>query len=223
MENLKLFVKGFVTNIIFSAILFISAGKIDFLQGWIFFVTNVIASIMSAISIKDIDIIKERSTIKKDAKSWDKKILALSAVFYLLTIIIAGFDAGRFNWSPDFNIGIFILGAFLILAGNSIFLIAKNQNKFFSAIVRIQTDRGHSVCDKGLYKIVRHPGYLGMSISLIGLPVTVGSMWCFIPILISIVLLLVRTNLEDKTLINELDGYYSYTQKTKYKLIPYIW
>jgi protein-S-isoprenylcysteine O-methyltransferase Ste14 len=99
----------------------------------------------------------------------------------------------------------------------------RSQNNFFSTVMRIQKDRGHVVCDTGLYKIVRHPGYLGMIISLMGLPLITTSVWSIIPTFIAIILLLIRTSLEDKTLISELDGYAGYTRKTRYKLIPLVW
>jgi protein-S-isoprenylcysteine O-methyltransferase Ste14 len=111
----------------------------------------------------------------------------------------------------------------LIIIGQILFLTARSQNDFFSSVVRIQKDRGHVVCDTGLYKIVRHPGYLGMIISLMALPLITTSIWSIIPTLIAIVLLLIRTSLEDKTLINELDGYVEYTKKTQNKLIPFVW
>lgn len=110
-----------------------------------------------------------------------------------------------------------------MIIGQIIFLTARSQNNFFSSVVRIQKDRGHVVCDTGLYKTIRHPGYLGMIISLIGLPFITTSIWSVIPTLIAIILLLIRTTLEDITLINELEGYDEYARKTRYKLIPLIW
>jgi protein-S-isoprenylcysteine O-methyltransferase Ste14 len=89
--------------------------------------------------------------------------------------------------------------------------------------VRIQKERGHVVCDTGLYKLIRHPGYLGMAISLMGLPLLTSSFWSIIPTALAIILMLVRTSLEDKTLQNELDGYIEYTLKTRYRLIPFVW
>lgn len=223
MEKLKLLVKGILNNLFFSAILFFSAGKINFLQAWLFLGTNILASVLNVISIRDIEIIKERASIKKDAKAWDKKILGISALVYLITIVVAGLDAGRFNWSPRFHWSVFVAGFLLLLVGQLIFITARNQNNFFSAIVRIQTESGHTVCDIGLYRIVRHPGYAGMITSLIGIPFLVGSVWSLIPTLVAVILLVVRTKLEDKTLIYELDGYAEYAQKTKFKLIPFVW
>lgn len=122
------------------------------------------------------ELMDERSKVGGNAKSWDKKILGISA-----------------------------------------------QNNYFSSIVRIQADRGHKVCDTGLYKIVRHPGYLGMTVSLLSVPFITGSVWSFITTSVAVILLFVRTSLEDKTLIEELYGYKEYAKKTKYKLIPKVW
>ena len=142
---------------------------------------------------------------------------------YLIIIVIAGLDSGRFQWTHNFIWILSITGVILIVVGQILFLTARSQNNFFSSVVRIQKDRGHIVCDTGLYKIVRHPGYLGMIVSLIALPLITTSIWSIIPTLIAIILLLIRTSLEDKTLINELDGYIEYTKKTSYKLIPFVW
>ncbi len=224
MEKVKLLIKGFVTNLVFSAILFISAGRINYTQGWIFLSTNILATLMNYFTIrKNSELINERSKPGEGIKSWDKLLLGLSALIYVVIIVLAGLDSGRFQWTLNFNWNISISGVILIVIGQILFLIARSQNKFFSSVVRIQKDRGHIVCDTGLYKIVRHPGYLGMIISLIGLPLITTSIWSIIPTLIAIILLLVRTSLEDKTLIKELDGYFEYTKKIRNKLIPLIW
>lgn len=141
----------------------------------------------------------------------------------IIIYIIAGLDSGRFHWSPEFPWTLYFLGIIFTIAGQLLFLIAQKQNKFFSSTVRIQTDRGHTVCESGLYKIVRHPAYLGQIIQTIGFPLLFGSVWSIIPVCVSIVLLMTRTHLEDKTLKDELKGYIEYSGKTQYKLIPYIY
>jgi len=141
----------------------------------------------------------------------------------LIIIIIAGLDSGRFLWTANFSWIISISGVVVMIIGQVVFLTARSQNCFFSSVVRIQRERGHVVCDTGLYKTVRHPGYLGMILSLVGIPFITTSMWSIIPTLIAIMLLLIRTSLEDKTLKSELDGYMEYSNKTRYKLIPLIW
>lgn len=224
MEKVKLLIKGFVTNLVFSAILFICAGRINYTQGWIFLSANILATLMNYFTIhKNSELINERSKPGEGIKSWDKLLLGLSALIYVIIIVLAGLDSGRFLWTPNFNWSISISGVILMIIGQILFLTARSQNNFFSIVVRIQKERGHVVCDTGLYKIVRHPGYLGMIISLMGLPLITTSIWSIIPTLIAIILLLIRTSLEDKTLINELDGYVEYTKKTRNKLIPLVW
>ena len=224
METIKPLIKGLITGMIFTAILFICAGRMDFYQGWIFLSINILTTFMNVFSIRqNSDLVNERSKLGEGVKSWDKLLLGLSAIIYLLMIVIAGLDSGRFLWTAGFNWIVSLSGVVVILIGQIIFLTARNQNNFFSSVVRIQKERGLIVCDKGLYKIIRHPGYLGMILSLLSIPLITTSFWSIIPTLIAIILLVIRTSLEDKTLRNELEGYVEYSTKTQYKLIPMIW
>jgi protein-S-isoprenylcysteine O-methyltransferase Ste14 len=224
MEKVRFFLKGIVTNVIFSGILFMCAGRIDYTQGWIFLSVNILSTLLNYWMIhQNPDLISERSKPGEGIKSWDKILLGLSALTYMIIIVLAGLDSGRFHRSTGFNWHLSISGVILTLIGQILFLSARSQNKFFSSVVRIQKDRGHVVCDTGLYKVVRHPGYLGMIISLMGIPLITTSLWSMIPTFFAIILLLVRTSLEDKTLISELDGYLEYTGKTRKKLVPFIW
>lgn len=217
-------IKTLVTTLFFSAILFLSAWKIDYLQGFIFLVTNLITALLNFWTIRnDSDLMTERSKVGDGAKSWDKIILGLSGLPYLISVVIAGLDSGRFQWSPDFHWIIYAIGIIVTITGQVIFIIARKDNKYFSSVVRIQTDRGHTVCSTGIYKIVRHPGYLGMIISLVAFPLLTGSVWSIIPIVIAVILLFIRTYLEDEALKNELLGYTDYTKRTRQRLIPKIW
>ncbi len=93
---------------------------------------------------------------------------------------------------------------------------------FFSSTVRINAERSHLVCDTGPYRLVRHPGYLGMMFSLLAVPLVLGSYWSFIPVGAAAVLLVMRTVLEDKFLFRELPGYADYAAKTKWRLVPMV-
>jgi protein-S-isoprenylcysteine O-methyltransferase Ste14 len=97
------------------------------------------------------------------------------------------------------------------------------SNKFFSTLVRLQTDRQHTVATDGPYKFVRHPGYLGYIIFTLATPIALGTYWALIFSGIIGILLIVRTALEDATLKKELPGYAEYTENVKYKLIPLLW
>jgi protein-S-isoprenylcysteine O-methyltransferase Ste14 len=97
------------------------------------------------------------------------------------------------------------------------------ENSYLSRIVEIQTERGHRVITTGPYQYVRHPMYFGVIVLFNSIPVALGSLWTLIPSSVLTLLILIRTYLEDKTLREELEGYNSYAEKVKYKIIPGIW
>jgi protein-S-isoprenylcysteine O-methyltransferase Ste14 len=217
-------IKQFLGSLIFFLVLFVSAGRVDYWQGLIYLILGLIMFILNYTAFKpDPDLLAERSNTVAGSKKWDKLILGLSFLTTLGMFITAGLDSGRFHWSPDYHWSLILAGIFLTATGQLLFIIAQKQNKFFSSIVRIQTERGHTVCDTGLYKIVRHPAYLGSIIQASGFPLITGSLWSIFPAIILIILHFFRTYFEDKTLKEELDGYKEYSDYTRYKIIPYLW
>ena len=222
--KLKYLIKQFIGTFLFFAIIFFSAERLDYWQGLIYVIIGLIMFTLNLTILRvDSELLRERSSPGKGTKKWDKAILGLSFLVSISMYIIAGIDSGRYHWSPEFHLSIYLLGIILTIVGQLIFLIAQKQNKYFSSTVRIQTNREHIVCDTGLYKIIRHPAYLGSIIQSIGFPLLFGSNWSIIPICIMIILLITRTNLEDKILKNELQGYLEYTNKIRYKIIPHVW
>ena len=167
----------------------------------------------------------ERQNIEKiqNAKAWDKvlaPLMAVSVVFPM--VIVAGLDH-RFNWSPEFPLWLNIIGFNFIAFGYAFAAWAFSENRFFSGVVRIQTDRGHVVCDTGPYRFVRHPGYAGSMLSVFGIVLALGSEWTLIPATVAAIIGVIRTTLEDQTLQKELSGYRDYTQRVHYRLIPGIY
>jgi protein-S-isoprenylcysteine O-methyltransferase Ste14 len=217
-------IKHLVGTLIFFLILFFSAGRIDYWQGLIYVIIGLIMATLNYTLLKpDSELLTERAKPGEGSKKWDKALLGLSFLITIAMYIIAGLDSGRFYWSPDFHWSLSLIGIILTASGQLLFLFAQKQNKFFSSTVRIQTDREHTVCDTGLYKIVRHPAYLGSIIQLLGFPLLFGSLWSILPVIFLIVVHLIRTYLEDKTLKEELKGYLEYSLNTRYKIIPYVW
>lgn len=217
-------IKHFAGTFLFFTIIFISAGRLKYWQGLIYVIIGLVMSLMSYTVFRiDSELLEERSKPGEGTKTWDKVILGLSFLATISMYVTAGLDSGRYHWSPDFHWSLCMLGSILTISGQLLFLIAQKQNKFFSSTVRIQTNREHIVCETGLYKIVRHPAYLGSIIQAVGFPLLFGSLWSIIPISLLIVLLITRTILEDKTLKNELKGYPEYSNKTRYKILPYVW
>jgi len=156
-------------------------------------------------------------------KSWDKVLAPLMAVSVgFPLVIVAGLDH-RYGWSPVFPLWMNILGLILIAVGYAFAVWALVENRFFSSVVRIQTDRGHVVCDTGPYRIVRHPGYAGNILPLLGIVLALSSVWTLIPAAVALIIAVIRTALEDQTLQEELPGYRDYARRVRYRLIPGIY
>jgi protein-S-isoprenylcysteine O-methyltransferase Ste14 len=224
MKTSQSVIKQIAGAFFFFIILFISAGRIDYWQGLIYVIIGLIMLLLNFTVLRiDAELLNERSKPGEGTKKWDKIILGLSFLAMVSMYIVAGLDSGRYHWSPDFHWSICLPGIILTISGQLLFLIAQKQNKYFSSTVRIQTNREHIVCETGLYKIVRHPAYLGSVVQSLGFPLLFGSLWSIIPISLLIILFITRTILEDKTLKTELKGYPEYSNKTRYKMIPYVW
>ena len=156
-------------------------------------------------------------------KSWDKLLSPLMALSLGLPLfVVAGLDH-RFGWSPDFPSWLNILGLVLAAAGYGFTGWAFLENRFFSSVVRIQSERGHAVCDTGPYKMVRHPGYSGSILPPFAMALALDSLWTLIPATVAVVIAVVRTALEDRTLQQELPGYREYADRVRYRLIPGIY
>jgi len=196
-------------------------------QAWVFLVLIVMAGIVGRIwaEHRHPGILAERFKYSKaqDVKSWDKLIgtlMAISLSFPL--VIVAGLDH-HFAWSPFFPIWMNLLGFFMIILGYAFASWALIENRFFFSLVRIQKAPEHEVCNSGPYRIVRHPGYAGNMLALPGIVLALGSVWTLIPVVIAIIIAIIRTELEDRTLQEELKGYQEYAQQVRYRLIPGIY
>jgi len=167
-------------------------------------------------------LLEERTQRHAGTKRWD---IPLVLWIVLLGPMGACFTAGadaRVNgiaaeaWS--------VAGGYLLgVAGVALTFYAMTANRFFSGVVRIQTERGHAVADGGPYAFVRHPGYVGMLLTNIGTPLMLASRWAWIPVAVTVGVILLRTALEDATLRRELPGYAEFTQRTRSRLIPGLW
>jgi steroid 5-alpha reductase family enzyme len=111
----------------------------------------------------------------------------------------------------------------VILAGYVLSSYALIENRFFSAMVRLQTDRNHKVVSSGPYRWMRHPGYAGVLLTYLATPVFLDSSWAFLPTVFAIILYVIRTALEDRFLQVELAGYCDYARRVRYRLLPGVW
>ena len=213
-----------IVHLLVPLVLLVSGWDLGWWQAWLYSVLIVVAGIGPRMwaEKRHPGLLAERSQLGKaqDVKSWDKVLAPLMAVsMSFLLVIVAGLDH-HFGWSPAFPTWLNILGFILIVPGYTVAGWALVENRFFSSVVRIQTDRGHIVCDSGPYRMVRHPGYAGNVLALPGIVLALGSVWTIIPVIVALIIAVVRTALEDKTLQEELPGYQDYVRRVRYRLIP---
>ena len=221
---MKAFLVNSAVNLGFLCILLVSAGRLNYWPAWAYAIIGSLSNILMRLILRGKpELERERSKPGPGAEAWDKRLLGLGLLLNAVMLVVAGLDSGRFGWSPRAPWIWSACGALLTLAGMSVFLQAMKENQFFSAVVRVQRDRGHAVCDSGPYKIIRHPGNAGMIIGAIGFPLLFMSAWSVIPDLLFVVLLVVRTRLEDSVLEKGLEGYRDYQRTTRYRLAPGIW
>jgi len=217
-----------VVNLSIPLVLLVCGGDFGWWQAWVYSLLIITASIGGRIGAerRHPGLTAERQNIEKmqSAKAWDKvlaPLMALSVGFPFPLVIVAGLDHRR-GWSPEFPLWLIVLGFILIALGYAFAVWAFVENRFFSSTVRIQTDRGQVVCDSGPYRIVRHPGYAGNIPPLLGIVLALGSVWTLIPAAVALIIVVIRTTLEDRTLQDELPGYRDYARRVRYRLIPGI-
>jgi protein-S-isoprenylcysteine O-methyltransferase Ste14 len=218
-------IKGVLYKAYVAVVLMVSAGRWNWWAGWLYVFIFLMFDLATALLVipKDPSLLIERAKSHSDVKSWDKVIMPLAAgVLPLVGWILAGLNL-RWNWNPPMDRSWQLIGFLLTILGHAVVAWAMSANAFFSPLVRIQEERGHQVADTGPYRLIRHPGYLGAIVFTIGVPILLGSWWALIPNLIAAVLYIIRTALEDQTLIEELQGYAEYASRVKYKLIPGAW
>jgi protein-S-isoprenylcysteine O-methyltransferase Ste14 len=221
---IHLALEWFAMTAAYGALLFLCAGTARWPAAWAYLaVITVVLAVTSLVLTRYPDLVAERQKPPADAKRWDKPLVAvIGVVGPLALVVVCGLDR-RFRWSPplpDWWIG---AGLVLVATGGLLTDWAMSVNRFFSALVRIQRDRGHRVVEAGPYRLVRHPGYLGSIVHMPGAALALGSLWALSVVAVITALTLVRTGLEDRTLRTELEGYDAYARRVRYRLVPGIW
>ncbi len=224
--TLKVIIQLLIVVVIVPLLPLLISGAWDWWEAWVYGVIGILGFVVSrALAAKrhpDILAERARSMEMKDAKPWDKFLAPVMALGSVIILIVAGLDK-LFGWTSPFSLPVKLAALILILFGFVLGSWALMENRFFSGVVRIQTDRGHYVVTTGPYRFVRHPGYVGALWSYLAIPIFLNSLWAFIPTGLLVIVIFLRTYMEDKTLQTELPGYKEFSQKTKYRLLPGIW
>ena len=184
-----------------------------YLGGWAIFALYAFASI-------DDDLAKERFSPPEPGA--DRLPLRAIRVIAVTHLVVGALDAGRWHLAPVPD-GIRVIALPLMVISALLVVQAMRANRFFSPVVRVQTERGHRVIDRGPYGTIRHPGYLGMIVSVLCSGLVLGSWLGFAFAVAYAALILRRVFFEDAFLQGNLAGYADYARRVPYRLIPGGW
>lgn len=200
-----------------------AAGTLSWPIAWI--VLGIyFASKVTALAFADSEMIRERVAPGQGIDQVDKVLAALGYLgLYPGTFIVAGLDAVRFGPAIHTPNPIALLAILVFSVGYVFSSWAVLCNPFFSTFVRIQDDRDHLVISSGPYALLRHPGYAGVLLAHLALPLALGSIWALLPSIIGITFFVLRTSYEDQFLRDQLYGYREYRSRVRWRLLPWVW
>jgi len=224
IKAFKLITKILAYIIIIFVLFFGSAGTFYWLEAWLLILFFLLYGAFFTIWLKinNPELLKERTSQNKDAKSWDKIILFIYGILLVFMFIVCGFDAVRFKWTSMPVIFKWV-GFFGCIPVALLIFFTFRENTYLSRVVRIQADRAHHVVKTGPYRYIRHPMYLGIIFMISFTPLALGSFYALIFSVLIILLFILRTYLEDQALQKELPGYKEYINEVRYRLFPGIW
>jgi len=212
--------------LLFPVILFGLAGDLRWTEGWVFSIIFLAMCYGTLVYLyfHDPDLLKERfgSPFQESQKRWDKVLLSLFFVEFIVWWAIMPLDARRFGWSPAFPFWTKVIGALLLILAVYIVFEAMRENTFAAPVVKMQKERGQKVISTGVYGIVRHPMYAGAVLLFFSAPLLLGSVYGLALGAVLIVTIGARSVGEEAMLKEELDGYRAYTQEVKWRIIPFV-
>lgn len=220
----KMVVFGVLSGVIFvaliGALLFGCAGRWDVPMFWAYLVVWTAACLVGPLMV-DPTLIKER--LRPGPGGKDYALAIVFAPLWLGQHVVAGVDMGRFHWSDTVPLAVQVVGLLAVVVALAVVMWAVAVNRFFSSVIRIQTDRGHHLVTSGPYRYVRHPAYAASPFLLVGAGLALGSWLAALIGLLMVVPILRRTAQEDRILREQLEGYAAYAQKVRYRLYPGMW
>jgi protein-S-isoprenylcysteine O-methyltransferase Ste14 len=217
-------VRGAVDVAILGGVLFGIAGRVDWPAAWLIMLLFAGHTVLSGwwLSRRDPELLKERLTIAPNVPQWDLLITRGNRISLLILLATAALDAGRFRWSAVPML-VQLIGTAAVVAALPVIWWCGVANRFLSGKARIQSERGHTVVQDGPYRFVRHPLYAVRVISTVGAALALGSWLALVPAAANVLLLVLRTSLEDRLLTTELPGYRQYAEHVPARLVPGVW
>jgi protein-S-isoprenylcysteine O-methyltransferase Ste14 len=219
----KLTASSAIGLVVLGFILFYPAGTFDYWQAWVFIAIFTIAT-----SVPSLYLVRTNPAALQrrmhggplaEGRAVQKFIIIGAFLGIFGMVALSAFDR-RFGWSSVPAV-ICVIGDVLVVAGLTIAMLVVVQNSYAGATVRVE--EGQKLASRGLYKLVRHPMYVGDVILMVGIPLALGSYWGLVFVVPSVAALVFRILDEEKMLNQELAGYSEYAQQVRYRLMPYVW
>jgi protein-S-isoprenylcysteine O-methyltransferase Ste14 len=221
-------IAGVVFNVVFFALLlFVPAGTLHWWRAWVFLAVTVAVIALAIFNIlpDNSGLFSERArgVIQKGQPLWDRVLVILLVVSYVGQIVFIPLDVFRLHLAPKPGEVVSLLGLALYVAGWWIITLAMKVNPFAVPVVRLQEERHQRVIDTGIYAVVRHPMYSGFVPMVVGPALWLESYVAALLAIVPIGVLALRSLFEERFLKRELKGYDAYTEKVRYRLIPFVW
>ena len=208
---------------IFFALLFAPAGTLHDWQGWVYGILFIATSIGIGVYLlkKDPKAVARRMEIGPGAEQEpaQKIIITLVLIGFVALIVLPGLDR-RWHWS-SVPVWLVLAADLLVVLGLLGTAVVVKQNSYAASTIRVEADQ--PVVSTGLYAIVRHPMYSAALLILVFTPLALGSYWALLLVIPLVGLLAWRLLDEERFLIRNLPGYAAYRERTRYRLIPWVW
>jgi protein-S-isoprenylcysteine O-methyltransferase Ste14 len=206
--------------VLVGACLFVSAGRWNLPWYWAYL--GVWAALLVAGSLLiDPGLVQERMRPGPGGKDYGT-VVVLTALM-LGQNVVAGLDVGRVHWSDGVPPAVQGAGLLAVAAALVVVVWAMAVNRFFSPVIRIQTDRGHHLITSGPYRYVRHPAYTAFPFLIVGTGLALGSWVATLIGLLLVPPVVRRAALEDRVLCEKLEGYAAYARQVRYRMFPGVW
>ena len=206
--------------LLFGAMLFLPAGTLHWLNGWlmmgILFVPMMIMGIVMFCSAPEL---LTKRIKNKEERTTQKGVVALSGLLFIVSFVVAGLNY-CYHWHTLPTILPYIASV-IFLIGYAIYAEVMRENAWLSRTIEVQENQ--SVVSTGLYGIVRHPMYTATILMYLAMPLVLGSLIAFSIMLLYIPIIIRRINDEEQLLKTELPGYTEYCTQVRWRLIPFIY
>jgi protein-S-isoprenylcysteine O-methyltransferase Ste14 len=209
-----------------GAVLFAAAGTLRWPVAWLYLLELGGLGVWIGLWLarRDPGLLAERLApfVQAGQRGWDKLFMAAAGLGWYGWLALMGVDAMRLHGSAV-PWWLNVCGALAVCAGVVGVQPVFRANSYAAPVVKIQRERGHRVIDSGPYAYVRHPMYGVALLFIAGTPLMLGSWWGLACVPLLAALLGYRAVLEERLLIEQLDGYREYAARVRYRFVPHVW